>query len=262
MGLAHRPNHMAAQRPVSHDGQDPTSRDSGAGWSPEEDRWHKKAWLERRGGQGRYIDRFQIASPTTRWNGIWGGCDGTRLSVCIAVVAAILTAPVSARPAQGVIVLPGATSAEGIAGGRGSSFFAGDRFASDIFTGDLQSGSVSVLRDAPEGRMAVGVSVDERHNLLFVAGGPTDQGYVYNTETGQDVAIYSFGRSTCWHLRQRRCDHKGISVVYRKSATNPASRANSGGWLARDYDPFSSQWPRSRHLGGVQSQRHCRDPRR
>jgi sugar lactone lactonase YvrE len=115
----------------------------------------------------------------------------TRLSVCIAVVVAILTASVSARPAQDVIVLPGATSAEGIAGGRGSTFFAGDLFAGDIFTGNLQSGSVSVLRDAPDGRMAVGMSVDERHNLLFVAGGATGQGYVYNTETGQDVAIYS-----------------------------------------------------------------------
>jgi sugar lactone lactonase YvrE len=115
-----------------------------------------------------------------------------RLSVCIAVVVATLIAPANAKPAQDVIILPGATSAEGIATGRGSAFFAGDLFAGDIFMGDLQSGSVSVLRDAPEGRMAVGMSVDVRHNLLFVAGGATGQGYVYDTETGQDVAIYSF----------------------------------------------------------------------
>jgi sugar lactone lactonase YvrE len=115
-----------------------------------------------------------------------------RLAVYIAVVVVILTAPASAAPAQDVIILPGATSAEGIATGRGSAFFAGDLFAGDIFMGDLQSGSVSVLRDAPEGRMAVGMSVDVRHNLLFVAGGATGQGYVYDTETGQDIAIYPF----------------------------------------------------------------------
>jgi sugar lactone lactonase YvrE len=116
----------------------------------------------------------------------------SRLFVCIAVVVAILTAPASARPAQDVIVLPGATSAEGIATGRGSAFFAGDLFAGDIFMGDLQSGSASVLRDVPAGRMAAGMSVDVPHNLLFVAGGATGQGYVYDTQTGQDVAIYSF----------------------------------------------------------------------
>jgi sugar lactone lactonase YvrE len=115
-----------------------------------------------------------------------------RLAVYIAVVVVILTAPASAAPAQDVIILPGATSAEGIATGRGSAFFAGDLFAGDIFMGDLQSGSVSVLRDVPGGRMAAGMSVDVPHNLLFVAGGATGQGYVYDTQTGQDVAIYSF----------------------------------------------------------------------
>ena len=40
--------------------------------------------------------------------------------------------------------------------------------------------------------MAAGMSVDVPRNLLFVAGGGTGQGYVYDTETGQDVAIYSF----------------------------------------------------------------------
>jgi sugar lactone lactonase YvrE len=115
-----------------------------------------------------------------------------RLAVYIAVVVLILTAPASAAPAQDIIILPGATSAEGIATGRGSAFFAGDLFAGDIFMGDLQTGSVSVLRDVPGGRMAAGMSVDVPHNLLFVAGGATGQGYVYDTQTGQDVAIYSF----------------------------------------------------------------------
>jgi sugar lactone lactonase YvrE len=87
------------------------------------------------------------------------------------------------------IPLPGATSAEGIAGGAGSTFYAGDIFQGDIYRGDLQSGAVSLFVDAPSGRLAFGMKVDLRHHLLFVAGGPTGQAYVYDAGTGADIAI-------------------------------------------------------------------------
>lgn len=109
------------------------------------------------------------------------------------VVAVVLVAG-AAAPAEATypdeIVLPGASSAEGIAVGRGSTFFAGDLFGGDIFKGDLQSGEVAVLVDAPEGRMAVGMTVDRTGALLFVAGGPSGQGYVYDTTSGAEVATY------------------------------------------------------------------------
>jgi sugar lactone lactonase YvrE len=111
------------------------------------------------------------------------------------VLVACLVAPADARPDQ-QIVLPGATSAEGIATGRGSTFYAGDLLAGTIFVGGLQSGSVSVLREPPDGRMAVGMHVDVRHDLLFVAGGLTGQGYVYDTRTGADVAVFTFADPT------------------------------------------------------------------
>jgi sugar lactone lactonase YvrE len=46
--------------------------------------------------------------------------------------------------------------------------------------------------DAPAGRMAVGMAADLRHDLLFVAGGFTGQGYVYDLRTGATVATYQF----------------------------------------------------------------------
>jgi hypothetical protein len=95
----------------------------------------------------------------------------------------------AAGPFPAVIELPGATSAEGIATGIGSSFFAGDLFKGDIYRGDLRSGSSSLFVDAPDGRMALGLKVDVRHDLLFVAGGFTGQGYVYDARTGKDVAV-------------------------------------------------------------------------
>jgi sugar lactone lactonase YvrE len=88
-----------------------------------------------------------------------------------------------------VMTLPGATSAEGIATGAGSTFYAGDLFKGDIYRGDLRSGAIGLFIDAPDGRMALGMKADISHGLLFVAGGFTGQAYVYDLRTGADVAV-------------------------------------------------------------------------
>jgi hypothetical protein len=90
----------------------------------------------------------------------------------LAMVAAVAV-PAAASQSPQVIVLPGATSAEGIAAGRGATFYAGDLFAGDIFRGNIRRGTAQLFIDAPEGRMAVGMAADLRHDLLFVAGGFT-----------------------------------------------------------------------------------------
>jgi sugar lactone lactonase YvrE len=109
----------------------------------------------------------------------------------LALVAAV-AAPATASRRPEVIVLPGATSAEGIAAGRGATFYAGDLFAGDIFRGNIRRGTAELFIDAPAGRMAVGMAADLRHGLLFVAGGFTGQGYVYDLGTGATVASYQF----------------------------------------------------------------------
>jgi sugar lactone lactonase YvrE len=109
----------------------------------------------------------------------------------LALVAAV-AAPAAAARRPEVIVLPGATSAEGIAAGRGATFYAGDLFAGDIFRGNIRRGTAELFIDAPAGRQAVGMAADLRHDLLFVAGGFTGQGYVYDLRTGATVASYQF----------------------------------------------------------------------
>ncbi|WP_160663778.1 SMP-30/gluconolactonase/LRE family protein [Pseudarthrobacter sp. ATCC 49987] len=89
-----------------------------------------------------------------------------------------------------VIRLPGATGAEGIAAGEGSTFFAGDRLNGNIFRGDITTGSARLFIKAPEGRAALGMKVDRDHDLLFVAGGATGQAYVYDLETKTTVKVY------------------------------------------------------------------------
>ena len=117
-----------------------------------------------------------------------------RTFVAVAVVLLFL---ISALPAIGqqedqIIVLPGATSAEGVAVGPGSTFYAGDLFTGDIYRGDLQRGTAELFIDAPMGRMALGMKVDQGGRLLFVAGGFTGQGYVYDTASGATLAVYQF----------------------------------------------------------------------
>ncbi len=113
----------------------------------------------------------------------------TALSLAALLGGAVLGGTATAKSFPDMITLPGATSAEGIATGIGSSFFAGDFFRGDVYRGDLRSGSVAMLVDAPDGRMAAGMKVDVPDNLLFVAGGLTGQAYVYDARTGADVAV-------------------------------------------------------------------------
>ena len=88
----------------------------------------------------------------------------------VALVGALAVSAAAARPAE-LIVLPGATSAEGIAAGRGSTFYAGDLFIGDIFRGDVRKGTAAKFIDAPDGRNALGMASDLVTGLLFVAGG-------------------------------------------------------------------------------------------
>ena len=109
----------------------------------------------------------------------------------LVLVTGVAVPAAASRPAE-VIVLPGATSAEGIAAGRGATFYAGDLFAGDIFRGNIRRGTAELFIDAPAGRQALGMAADLAHNLLFVAGGFTGQGYVYDLDTGATVASYQF----------------------------------------------------------------------
>lgn len=112
----------------------------------------------------------------------------------LSLTAVIGTAtPAAAAPATDLIVLPGASSTEGVAVGHGATFYAGELFGGDIFRGNLQHGTVERLVDAPAGQMAVGLKVDDASNLLFVSGGSGGQGFVFDAGTGDAVVGYQFG---------------------------------------------------------------------
>ncbi|XVV07140.1 hypothetical protein ACQPW3_17840 [Actinosynnema sp. CA-248983] len=133
-----------------------------------------------------------------------------RLLAVPALLVALSPAVASAAQAEEVIVLPGATSAEGITTGRGSTFYAGDLFAGDIFRGDLRAGTAERFIDVEDGsRMAVGMTVHEGHHLLFVAGGFLGTGYVYDLDTGATVATYRFAAPGTSLINDVTLTHKG-----------------------------------------------------
>lgn len=96
-----------------------------------------------------------------------------------------------------VLPLPDGFQPEGIVTGRGTEFFAGSLADGSVYRGDLRTGKGEVFVGPTPGRIAVGLSYDRRSDYLFVAGGFPDgdglgKGYVYDANTGEDVAVYEF----------------------------------------------------------------------
>lgn len=110
-------------------------------------------------------------------------------------LAATETPPVIGSEAPTVIPLPNGFQPEGIAVGHGTTFYVGSFTTGAIYRGDLRTGEGDVLVQPQEGRQALGLKYDNRTGLLFVAGGGTGYAYVYNGETGENVAEISLSVS-------------------------------------------------------------------
>lgn len=96
------------------------------------------------------------------------------------------------EPAADIIVLPGATSTQGIARGAGYTFYCGDLFRGDIYRGDLKRRTAELFIKAPGGRYSMGVEADLQHGRLFV-GGALGWAHVYDIQTGETVSTYQLG---------------------------------------------------------------------
>src|SRR4029453_4453912 len=154
------------------------------------------------------------------------------LSLLVLSLVAAVAVPAAASQTPQLIVLPGATSAEGIAAGRGATFYAGDLFAGDIFRGNIRHGTAELFIDAPAGRQAVGMAADLAHNLLFVAGGFTGQGYVYDLGTGATVASYQFATPPATVINDVAVTRRGAwftDSVHAQRCFGPGTRAGIPG---------------------------------
>jgi len=111
------------------------------------------------------------------------------------VFAALLAyAPAGVRAAQtwpDVIALPNGWLPEGVVTGHGPVIYSGSRATGAIYAADLRTGEGAILVPGQAGRVAVGLSFDARTNYIFVAGGPTGKGSVYDADTGALVQEYT-----------------------------------------------------------------------
>jgi hypothetical protein len=99
-----------------------------------------------------------------------------RIVLWAAVIGALLvpgtTAAAPSRAFPALIRLPDGFNPEGIAVGRGHTFFVGSIPTGAVYRGDLRTGEGAVLVAGQPGRNAIGLKADGR-GRLFVAGGPT-----------------------------------------------------------------------------------------
>ncbi|WP_340294926.1 hypothetical protein, partial [Aquipuribacter hungaricus] len=99
-----------------------------------------------------------------------------------------------ARPFPATLQLPADFSPEGIAGGRGTTFYAGSRpgpTGGAVYRGDLRTGAGEVLVAPTPGGASIGMTFDSTTGTLWVAGGPTGTVTGYDGRTGEVVARYT-----------------------------------------------------------------------
>lgn len=116
----------------------------------------------------------------------------------LALVTALLAAAVPAavassgtgglKPTPAKIALPNGFQPEGIDIGPGGLFYVGSIPTGAIYRGSVATGKGAVLVPGASGRAAVGVA--EHRHRLFVAGGLTGKGFVYDARTGALVREY------------------------------------------------------------------------
>ena len=118
-------------------------------------------------------------SPVTREK----GPDMRRILLLTAALAIVAVPAAFAKAAfPDTIALPNGWQPEGIAIGNGTTFYVGSIPTGAIFRGDLRTGQGAPLVQGATGRAAIGVDFDR--GRLFVAGGSTGKGFVYDARTG------------------------------------------------------------------------------
>jgi hypothetical protein len=112
-------------------------------------------------------------------------------ATAVAVLALLAPAAPAGEQAQRTIALPDEFRPEGIASGPKDSFYVGSIPQGSVYRGSYRTGEGAVLVPPHAGRNHTGLKVDRRHDRLFVAGGASKGIYVYDSETGADVASFA-----------------------------------------------------------------------
>ena len=115
----------------------------------------------------------------------------------VALLALTLVVSLGCLSFPKTIALPTGFQPEGITLGNGPTAYVGSLADGSIYAADLTTGAGSILvQGSPGALLAVGLDFDKRSGYLFVAGGLTGDGRVYDTDTGQ--MVHQFPLSAPW----------------------------------------------------------------
>jgi sugar lactone lactonase YvrE len=110
-------------------------------------------------------------------------------TVSVVVLGVLVSVALAAsEPFPETIPLPDGFQPEGIAIAPGGTFYVGSIPTGAIYSGSVKTGEGAILVPGGAGRAAIGIDYD--HGRLFVAGGPTGKAFVYDAETGAELASY------------------------------------------------------------------------
>ena len=112
------------------------------------------------------------------------------LPITVLVLALLVPAAPAGSGAQSSIPLPQEFRPEGIASGKGDTFYVGSIPLGAVYRGSYRTGEGAILVPPHTERNHTGLKVDSRFDRLFVAGGESQGIYVYDARTGADVASF------------------------------------------------------------------------
>ena len=121
--------------------------------------------------------------------------------------------------------VPAGSQPEGIASGKGTTLYVGSRANGSVYRADARTGRGAVFVPAQTGRKAFGLK--QADGRLFVAGGDTGFGYVYDARSGANVADHDFD---------------GMFV-------NDVTVTRRAAYFTDSNKPFIYVWPRGRRAG-------------
>ena len=111
------------------------------------------------------------------------------LIILLTILApAALAAPGQAFPK--ILPLPDGFAPEGVAVGRGNTFYVGSLAGGAVYRGDLRTGEGAVFVQSQENRAIAGIYVDQRSNLLFASGTQSGRAFVFDAGSGAELASY------------------------------------------------------------------------
>jgi outer membrane protein assembly factor BamB len=111
-----------------------------------------------------------------------------RRTILLLAVAAVAAPAALAQAFPKTIPLPNGWQPEGIAIGRGTTFYVGSIPTGAVYRGDLRTGKGAVLVPGEDGRAATGIEYDR--GRLFVSGASTGKAFVYDARTGRLIREY------------------------------------------------------------------------